>query len=115
MSNTNLVTVISTNEVISELINIDTEGISLSEPIRVDSPADVLDAPINPNDVVNGLEIVKVVLETSTAVLAFGSILVKVLQERKAEATIKKNNSTSKPIKIDVASSLEEVKRILEE
>lgn len=111
----NLVTIISTNDVISELVSIDSDGISLSEPIRVDSPADVLDAPINPNDIVNGLEIVKVILETSTAVLAFGSILVKVLHERKAKAVLKKNDSDSKPITIDVASSLEEVKRILGE
>ena len=113
MTNMNLITIISTSDVISELVNIDTEGISLSEPIRVDSPADVLDAPLNPNDVVTGLEIVKVILETSTAVLAFGSILVKVLQEREAKATIKKNPN-SKPVTIDIASSIDEVKRILE-
>lgn len=84
-------TVISSKEVISELISHDIEGLSYSKPIFIDNSSSVLDSPLNPDDIIKGLELIKIIFETSTAIATFGVVLSEILNKNKTQAEINKN------------------------
>jgi len=95
-----------------ELSSFKEDSIIFGKSIIQNSPSDVLDSPLNPSDISEGIELVKVIFETASAGLAFYSYLVKILKEKKEKATVETDNKT---IVIDGESTPEEIVKELEE
>lgn len=72
------------SSVIEAISAINIEGVTMSSPIQLDGHNSNLAAPINPEDIVTGLEIIKLLFESATAGLAFFLALKNVL---KSDAT----------------------------
>lgn len=108
-----IVSIIASEEVIADLLNLDVNGVKSSEPVLLDSPTDVLDSPINPDDIVSGLNLVKVFFETGTAAIAFSAALVKVIRAHKTKVKVI-NSATNRAGKmLDESSTSDQALEIL--
>lgn len=89
MSEIIFLSVESEGAILTELKSISIEGIIIGNPIPIDNASDVLDAPLNPDDITQGLEIVKVIFQTGTSIAAFCATVIKLLKEKNAKAKVK--------------------------
>ena len=108
-----LVSIISSHEVVKELKEYEDDQIRMTDPVKIDSPADVLDAPLTPDQVREIVELVKVVIETGAAALTFYAALMTVIRSRKASAVIKDAKTGETKGVIDPETSDQEAKQLL--
>jgi hypothetical protein len=87
-----------------------------SQPSRLESAADVLDAPLNPDDVLQALELIKIFFETATAALAFFTAVVGLFKTGALkEEVVLKNSNTGKTLgKVNQATTTDDIKRMLD-
>ena len=83
-----LISIKSSENIAENVSKMDFEQVLISEPIGLTSPSDVLDAPLNPDDIVQGVEVVKVMFQAGSAILTFCTAMIKLLKENKATAQI---------------------------
>jgi TPP-dependent 2-oxoacid decarboxylase len=84
------IAVIASPEAVETLKGVaEKEGIKVSKPVNVESPADVLDAPMNPDDIKTTLQMITAIFQTSSAVLGFVTAILKLVQERKEKMVLK--------------------------
>ncbi len=81
-----LISIKASEDVVKELSAMEFENVLMTEPINLSSPSDVLDAPLNPDDIINGVEVVKVMFQAGTAILAFCTAFINLLKEKNAKA-----------------------------
>jgi hypothetical protein len=86
-----------------------------SQPSRLESAADVLDAPLNPDDVSHILEITKLVFETGIAALGFLSAAVGLFNTgHSKERLLLKDSRTGKTLgNLSPDTSPDEIRRML--
>lgn len=84
-----IVSIFSDNKIISKIQATELPDITLSSPIQALSPSDVLDAPLNPDGLQEGIEIIKVLLESSMAIFSFAAALRAILKETRGKAVIR--------------------------
>jgi hypothetical protein len=86
----------------------DKQQLGSSEPVPLESPVDTLDSPINPDDIHQVLELIKIAFETGTAAVAFFSGL-KAVWPKDSEATVANDRATGKPVKVHSQSDPTEI------
>lgn len=64
------------------------DGMQTGRPIAVKSPSDVLDSPLNPSDIIDGVELIKLAFETAAAGATFFTALIKLLKEKKYKVVV---------------------------
>jgi len=102
-------------KVLSELQHIEpTEGVLISKPVSLNGASDVLHTSLDPQSIIDSLEMVRVILETGTAALIFYTALLKVLKAYQAIVEIE-DRDTGKSFTLDHETTLDEIKERLSE
>ena len=83
------------SEVAEKIKFLKIDKLLLSEPVSLSSPSDVLDAPINPDEIKDYLMLVKVVFQAGSAAISFASALNKILKEGDEAIKIEKDGKTT--------------------
>jgi hypothetical protein len=110
MTKQKIFSISSSKDVINEISQLKNCDFIMSEPIDMANPSDVLDSPLNPDDVVKGIEMIKLMFEASTAIITFCTALIGILKKNKARARI---SIAEREIIIDANSSIDEIKTVL--
>lgn len=113
MTSRTIVSIVATPDLIKELQKCENDEIWMTEPSRIDSSADVLDAPLTPDQVKEILEFVKVVLETGVAATAFYTALLAAVRTLKTPVVVKDSETGKTKGVIDPNTSDEDAKKVV--
>jgi len=102
-------------ELMKEIVKIATiEGVDLSKPVSVESPADPLDAPFSAEEIKHFLEIVTIVFKSGAAGLGFVTALRGILGKHDGESlSVRDPISGKERGRINSESSEEDAKRVI--
>lgn len=70
------------------------DGMQTGRPIAIKSPSDALDSPLNPGDIIDGVELIKLAFETAAAGVTFFTALIKLLKEKKGKVVVSDDNKS---------------------
>jgi hypothetical protein len=105
--------IIGPREILEQLRATTIKDVMISKPVPLTGPSDILDAPMNPKDVADAFDMIKVIFDTGIAGLTFVSALLGILKQSKGKVSFADPDTGRSLGTLDHTSPEDEARRLL--